>query len=293
MNIEQLKTFCTVIEYGSFLKASEVLFCSQPAISKQIKSLERNLGFALFDRDGKKVNLNSNGKIVYTYTKKILDEISEMNQKLLESNNYLPPIISFGATNFIGIHTITPNIGKFKENFPEASISFTIDFNPNILKMLNLNKFPFAFIAESDLLKEYPDIHTEFFRDDELVLVIYPSHPFASRESVNIEELKDETFLVSQPNSAIRNFIENTLCTNKVVMNNILNLYNIEGIKQSILNEQGISILPKKAILTELKYGLLVEVPIINLNLTRKLLIAYKKNKEFTTLEKDFIKSLL
>ncbi|MBQ8997496.1 MAG: LysR family transcriptional regulator, partial [Clostridium sp.] len=61
MNIEQLKTFCTVIEYGSFSKASEVLFCSQPAISKQIKSLERCLGFSLFDREGKKVNLNSNG----------------------------------------------------------------------------------------------------------------------------------------------------------------------------------------------------------------------------------------
>ncbi|MDV4150751.1 LysR family transcriptional regulator [Clostridium sp. AL.422] len=293
MNIEQLKTFCAVIEYGSFLKASEVLFCSQPAISKQIKSLERNLGFSLFDREGKKVNLNSNGRIVYAYAKKILDEISEMNQKLLESNNYLPPIISFGATNFIGVHIITPNIGRFKDNFPEASVSFTIDFNQNILKMLNLNKFSFAFVAESDLLKQYQDIKTDFFRDDELVLVVSPNHPWTSRNSIDIEELKDQTFLVSQPNSAIRKFIEDTLHTNRIVINNIHNLYNIEGIKQSILSGQGISILPKKAISTELKHKLLIEVPINNLPLKRKLFIAYKKNKQFTTLEKDFINSLI
>ena len=293
MNIEQLKTFCTVIEYGSFLKASEVLFCSQPAISKQIKSLERSLGFSLFDREGKKVNLNSNGRIAYTYAKKILDEVSELNQKLLESNNYLPPIISFGATNFIGVHIITPNISRFKDNFPEASVSFTIDFNQNVLKMLNLNKFSFAFVAESDLLNEYPDIKTDFFRDDELVLVASPNHPFASRNSINIEELEDQTFLVSQPNSAIRKFIEDTFYTNKLDINNIHNLYNIEGIKQSILNGQGISILPKKAISTELKHKLLIDVPINNLPLKRKLFIAYKKNKQFTTLEKDFINSLL
>ena len=293
MNIEQLKTFCTVIEYGSFLKASEVLFCSQPAISKQIKSLERSLGFSLFDREGKKVNLNSNGRIAYTYAKKILDEVSELNQKLLESNNYLPPIISFGATNFIGVHIITPNISRFKDNFPEASVSFTIDFNQNVLKMLNLNKFSFAFVAESDLLNEYPDIKTDFFRDDELVLVVSPNHPFASRNSINIEELENQTFLVSQPNSAIRKFIEDTFYTNKLNISNIHNLYNIEGIKQSILNGQGISILPKKAISTELKHKLLIEVPINNLPLKRKLFIAYKKNKQFTTLEKDFINSLL
>lgn len=293
MNIEQLKTFCTVIEYGSFLKASEVLFCSQPAISKQIKSLERSLGFSLFDREGKKVNLNSNGRIAYTYAKKILDEVSELNQKLLESNNYLPPIISFGATNFIGVHIITPNISRFKDNFPEASVSFTIDFNQNVLKMLNLNKFSFAFVAESDLLNEYPDIKTDFFRDDELVLVVSPNHAFASKNSINIEELEDQTFLVSQPNSAIRKFIEDTFYTNKLDINNIHNLYNIEGIKQSILNGQGISILPKKAISTELKHKLLIDVPINNLPLKRKLFIAYKKNKQFTTLEKDFINSLL
>ena len=72
MNTHKLKTFCTVVEYDSFSKASEKLFCSQPAISKQIRSLEKELGYSLFDREGKKISLNANGKIVYKYSQQIL-----------------------------------------------------------------------------------------------------------------------------------------------------------------------------------------------------------------------------
>ena len=292
MNIDQLKTFCTVIEHKSFSKASEILFCSQPAITKQIKALEKNLGYSLFDRQGTKVVLNSNGEIVYRHTKKILDNILEMERELLESNNSLSPVISFGATNLIGVHVITPYVCKFKETNPEVSVSFTIDFIDNVLKMLSLNKFSFAFISESCLLSEYTDIETEFFRDDELVLVVPPGHPWSSRSSVQLSELREELFLVSRPNSATRKFIEHKLHANKVVLNNVYNLYNIEGIKKSILNNHGISILPKIAVSTELKHKLLVEVPIDGLEFRRKLLIAYKKNKQFTTIERDFINSL-
>ena len=292
MNIEKLKSFCKVVEYDSFSKASEELFCSQPAISKQIKSLEKEIGFPLFNRDGKKVILNSNGKIVYKYSQKILSEISEMNREILEINNSISPVISFGATNFIGVHIITPQISKFKESYPDISLSFTIDFIPNILKMLQFNKFSFAFISESNLLNDYPDIETEFFRDDELILAVPYNHPWAKRQYINLDELKNETFLVSQPNSAVRNFIEKQLYSKGIVLTNINNLYNIEGIKQSILSGHGISIIPKEAIITELNHKLLVEVPIKDLTFTRKLFIAYKKNKRFTSMERNFIQSL-
>ena len=292
MNIDQLKTFCTVIEQKSFSKASEILFCSQPAISKQIKALEKNLGYSLFDRQGTKVELNSSGEIVYRYTKRILDDILEMERELLELNNSLSPVISFGATNFIGAHVITPYVCKFKEKQPEISISFTIDFIDNILKMLRINKFSFAFISESNLLTEYTDIETEFFRDDKLILVVPPNHLWASRNSIKINELADELFLVSRPNSAIRKFIEHKLYANEIVLKNIYDLYNIEGIKKSLLNNHGVSILPKNAVTMELKHGLLVEVPIDGFEFKRKLLIAFKKNKQFSSIERDFIKSL-
>ena len=193
MNTHKLKTFCTVVEHDSFSKASEKLFCSQPAISKQIRSLENELGYPLFKREGKKISLNDNGKIVYEYSQKILKDISDMKYHLME---------------------------------------------------------------------------------------------------INLSDITSEQVLLSQPGSAIRNFIENQLATHGIYLKNKANLYNIEGIKQSLLNGHGISIVPKKSVSTELKYNLLKEIPIEDFKLTRKLFIAYKENKKFTKNELNFIQLL-
>lgn len=292
MNIDKLKTFCTVVEYDSFSKASEKLFCSQPAISKQIRSLEKELEYPLFERDGKKISLNENGKIVYRYSQRILKDISEMKYALIEQNSTLNPLVSFGTTNFIGVHVITPQINKFKELFPDTPLTFTVDFTPGILKMLYHNKVSFAFISESNLLVNYPDIKTDFFKDDELVLVVPINHKWANKYSVTLDDLLSEEFLLSQPSSAVRNFIEKQLAVKGISLKNQANLYNIEGIKQSLLNGHGISILPKKSVTTELKYNLLKEIPIENFKLTRKLFIAYKENKKFNQNELNFINSL-
>lgn len=292
MNLDKLKTFCTVVESGSFSKASEQLFCSQPAISKQIRSLEQELEYSLFERDGKRVLLNENGKIVYRYSQRILNDISEMKYSLIEQNNTLNPVVSFGATNFIGVHIITPKINVFKEIFPDIPLTFAVDFTPSILKMLHHNKVSFAFISESNLLINYPDIKTEFFKDDELILVVPNNHKLANKTSVKLNAILSEQFLLSQPNSALRSFIEKHLAIKGVVLKNKSNFYSIEGIKQALLNGHGVSILPKKSLNTELKYNLLKEIPIEDFRLNRKLFIAYKNNKKFTQNEINFINSL-
>ena len=292
MNTHKLKTFCTVVEYDSFSKASEKLFCSQPAISKQIRSLEKELGYPLFDREGKKISLNANGKIVYKYSQKILKDISEMEEALKEYNNISSLSVSFGTTNFIGVHIITPQINKFKDLFPDIPLTFTIDFTPGILKMLHHNKVSFAFISESNLLINYPDIKTEFFKEDELILVVPNNHKWVDEKSIHLSDITSERFLLSQSGSALRNFIEKKLSEHGIHLKNKANFYNIEGIKQSLLNGHGISILPKKSIATELKYNLLKEIKIEDFKLTRKLFIAYKENKKFTSNEIKFIQLL-
>lgn len=292
MNIDKLKTFCTVVEYDNISKASEKLFCSQPAVSKQIRSLEKELGYPLLEREGKKISLNDNGKIVYKYSQKILKDISDMKYALMEQNNISNLSVSFGATNYVGVHVITPQINKFKEIFPDIPLTFTVDFTPSILKMLHHNKVSFAFISESNLLVNYSDIKTEFFKEDELILVVPNNHKWADKKSINLSAITSEQFLVSQQSSALRNFIEKQLNQHEIYLKNKTNLYNIEGIKQSLLNGHGISILPKKLVATELKYNLLKEIHIEDFKLTRKLFIAYKKNKKFTQNELHFIQLL-
>lgn len=292
MNLDQLKTFCTAVECKSFSKASEKLYCSQPSVSKQIHSLEEELGYPLFKREGTKLSLNENGKIVYKYSQKILKEVINMKFALTEQNNSSNSTISFAATNFIGVHMITSKINDFKNSFPDIPLTYTIDFTPGILKLLNDNKVSFAFIPEFDLISNYPNIKIDFFKEDELILVVPNNHKWANKKSINIFLLTSELFLLSQPNSAVRNFIEKQLDNYGIHLKNKVNLYNIEGIKQSLLEGIGVSILPRKSIINEIKYNLLTEVTIENINLTRKLFIAYKEDKKFNQNEINFIKLL-
>lgn len=292
MNLDQLKTFCTAVECKSFSKASEKLYCSQPSVSKQIHSLEEELGYPLFKREGTKLSLNENGKIVYKYSQKILKEVINMKFALTEQNNSSNSTISFAATNFIGVHMITSKINDFKNSFPDIPLTYTIDFTPGILKLLNDNKVSFAFIPEFDLISNYPNIKIDFFKEDELILVVPNNHKWANKKSINIFLLTSELFLLSQPNSAVRNFIEKQLDDYGIHLKNKVNLYNIEGIKQSLLEGIGVSILPRKSVINELKYNLLTEITIENINLTRKLFIAYKEDKKFNQNEINFIKSL-
>lgn len=292
MNLDQLKTFCTAVECKSFSKASEKLYCSQPSVSKQIHSLEEELGYPLFKREGTKLSLNENGKIVYKYSQKILKEVINMKFALTEQNNSSNSTISFAATNFIGVHMITSKINDFKNSFPDIPLTYTIDFTPGILKLLNDNKVSFAFIPEFDLMSNYPNIKIDFFKEDELILVVPNNHKWANKKSINIFLLTSELFLLSQPNSAVRNFIEKQLADYGIHLKNKVNLYNIEGIKQSLLEGIGVSILPRKSVINELKYNLLREITIENINLTRKLFIAYKEDKKFNQNEINFIKLL-
>lgn len=292
MNLDQLKTFCTAVECKNFSKASEKLYCSQPSVSKQIHSLEKELGYPLFKREGTKLSLNENGKIVYKYSQKILKEVINMKFELTEQNNSSNSTISFAATNFIGVHMITSKLNDFKNSFPNISLTYTIDFASNVLKFLDNNKVSFAFIPEFDLISNYPNIKINFFKEDELILVVPNNHKWANKKSINIFLLTSELFLLSHPNSAMHNFIEKQLNACDIHLKNKINLYNIEGIKQSLLKGIGISILPRKSVITELKHNLLIEVTIENINLTRKLFIAYKEDKKFNQNEINFIKSL-
>lgn len=71
MDLDTLHSLCVIVEKGSFSKAAEALYCSQPAISKKIANLENELGYLLFDRDGKKCTLNQNGQEVYAFSKQV------------------------------------------------------------------------------------------------------------------------------------------------------------------------------------------------------------------------------
>lgn len=289
MDIYKIFTFCAIVDYGTVSKAAEALYCSQPALSKQMASLEKEIGYPLFDRCGKKMTVNSNGQLVYQFGKYLEKDFNQLKSDLYNLNNPCSRELGFGATNSIGIYLLPPVLGDFKRHYPNIPVNFKVNFLPSIIDMLNQDAISFAMIPEdSDIINNTRYICQPFL-DDEMVVVFPPNHPLSERKVVAPEELVQYPFLISQVQSATRAFILSRLTEQKIYLKNLVNMYNAETIKQSIINGLGISILSKVSVAHEVKNGFLKTAEIKGLKLVRQLYFVHKKNHILTQEELLFI----
>lgn len=279
MDIDKLLRFCAVVDYGNMSKAAETLYCSQPALSKQILALEKELGYPLFDRNGKKMTLNQNGQLLYTFGRHLERDYNQLKADLYALNYSSHHEISFGATNCIGTYLLPPILIDFKKQHPDIPVNFTLSFFPNIIEMLNQDIISFALIPEDKETLRNSAYVCHVFYDDDMVVVFPPNHPLAALESIPPQELNKYPFLVSQVQSATRRFILSRLDAYGIQLNNLQNMYNTETIKQSVIKGMGISILSKISVANEEQNGFLKTASLQDVNLFRKWYLIHKKNK--------------
>lgn len=293
MDIEKLLRFCAVVDYGSMSKAAETLYCSQPALSKQIIALEKEVGYPLFDRNGKKMTLNQNGRLLYTFGRHLEHDYSQLKSDLYALNCPSRREITFGATNIIGTYYLPPVLVDFKKQHPDIPVNFTLSFFPNIIDMLNQDIISFAMIPEDDEILHNPAYICREFYNDDMVVVFPPDHPLSGYDSVPSDELLKYPYFISQVQSATRRFILSRLNAYDIHLDNFQNMFNTETIKQSIIKGMGISILSKISVETEKRHGFLKTAPLQGVNLSRKWYIIHKKNHVLLPEHDLFIQQVL
>ena len=287
MDFLKLSSFCMIVDCGSMSKAAEVLYCSQPALSKQIAALEKEVGYPLFDRNGKKMTLNENGHLLYQFGKTTEQSYNRLKAQLYAQNHPYSREIRLGATHLIGTYLLPPILSEFKKIYPDIPVNFAVDFFPNIMEMLEQDAIDFALIPEDAQTLRNPAYACQPFREDEMVLVVPAAHPLAEREVVRPEDLEPYPLLISQVKSASRAFILSRLGAYGIHLPNMQNMYNAGTIKQAVVNGLGIAILSRVFIRNEEKNGTVRVVPIKGVDLKRKLFIAHKSNHVLT--EEDLL----
>lgn len=293
MDIQKMLTFCTVYECGNISKASEKLFCSQPALSKQIHSLELDLGYPLFERNGKKLIINENGKIFYRFAKNVINDYQLLKRELFIKNNKSNHEVRFGTTNFIGTYLIPPILSKFKNEYPTTPVNFIVNFLPTVTKLLEEDVINFAIVPASKNLLSNTSYICDSFLEDEFVLICPPNHPLTKLSEVHLKDIQDYTFLISCDQSATRDFVGQILNENNIHLTNTINMDNIYTIKHGVINNLGISLLSKSAIEKDESFGVLKSIRFKDAELIRKLYIVYKTKHTFSEEEALFIKQFI
>ncbi|MDD5171025.1 MAG: selenium metabolism-associated LysR family transcriptional regulator [Syntrophales bacterium] len=288
INLNQLKVFHIAARMQSFTRAAEVLFLTQPGISKHIKDLEDYYGTRLFDRLGKKVVLTRAGEILYSKTEIIFNMIDQLKVEIDELQGLDRGTLNIGASITIGIYILPEVLSGFRSLYPHINIGLDIVLNRQVADKILDNSIDIGFLGAP---VDDGRISVGTFMKDELALVLPAGHEWSLRDTVEPHELMNQTFIISRQGSGTRKIIEERLGRAGITLKNCIEFGHTEAVKRAVESGLGVSILSKVAIRREEHLGVLKSLPLKGVDLSRDFYFAYRKDKYMTNAAKAFLES--
>jgi LysR family transcriptional regulator, transcriptional activator of the cysJI operon len=290
MHIETLKTFCDLIETGSFSKAAALNLISQSAVSQQIKSLEQRFDQQLLERGQRKgVALTEAGKIFYAECREILEHFRALEERMRVESTAPAGAIKVATIYSIGLHELPPYVKRFIKSYPQVKVQIEYSAADKVYEACLNNSIDFGIVA---LPLRRPNLAVIPFREDKLALVCNPEHRVARRRRVSVEALAGEDFIAFERDIPTRKTIDRILKQRKVKVNYVMEFDNIETIKRSVEVGIGVSILPETAVVNEIRAGQLVALDFTEGVFTRSIGIIHRKGKVFSAAAREFISVL-
>jgi len=276
--LQQLRIIKAIASENSFTRAAEILYISQPSLSKQVKVLENRLGILLINRESNKISLTEGGKLFLQYSERVLALCEESCRALNDLKNGDRGNLTVGASQTIGTYLMPRVLALFAQHYPQINLKVHVDSTRFIAKNVVNRDIDIAVVGgyvPDDLKKS---LKIESFVEDELTLIIPKSHPFATKKqkSINKDELYHLNFITLNPNSTIRKFIDNILIQNHIETNQlniIMQLNSIEAIKTAVSLGLGAAFVSSSAIEKEIELKTIEIIKIENIKITRTLSI--------------------
>jgi DNA-binding transcriptional LysR family regulator len=285
MNMAQLKAFLAVVQHGSFSKAAERLYLTQPAVSRQVQALEDLLGMRLFDRVGRSIILTQAGNILHHHAHIALRTLEDARETINQLRGLQRGHLRISAASTIGTYMLPEPLGEFKSRFPDIEISLAITNKARVIQQVLNHEVELGFVGPpvdpAELVKE------EYLLD-EMVLIVAPSHRLAHEESVGVAELKDEVFILREQGSGTREILEEEFGRVRVSLRKAMELGSTEAVKQAVAANLGVSIVSKFAITLEILQGRLAVVRLRELDLRRQLLMIHHRGRTLSPAAREF-----
>jgi DNA-binding transcriptional LysR family regulator len=274
--LQQLRILKAVATEKNFTKAAELLYLSQPSLSKQIKTLEKNLDVLLINRENNKISLTENGKVFLQYSERILALCEESCRALIDLKNGERGNLDVGASQTIGTYLLPKVLALFAQNYPQIDLKVQINSTRIIAKNVINREIDIAVVGGEIPNHLKKNLNVETFVEDEFSLIIPKSHPFATKKRITKEDLYHLNFIALNDTSTIRRFIDNILIQNQIKTKQlkvIMQFNSIEGIKTAVSLGLGAAFVSSSAIQKEIELKTIEILKIENINITRTLSI--------------------
>lgn len=291
MDIHQLKVFTAVYRYKSFSKASEVLYLSQPTISEHIKNLEEELGCQLFDRLGRHIEPTANAKVLYKHALDLIERANKITTLLKKTPKKLSGDITIGASTTPSTYILPTVIAQMTKKYSNLTFNLVVNDSFGVIEQILDYELYLGIVGSKNDDKRL--IFRKLLRDE---LIVISSPALVDNDELSIDEFIKMPFVFRERGSGTRQEIENQLINLGIILETLkINgvFGSTEAIKQAVKAELGISIVSKIAVIDELKYGLLKELKISNLCLSRYFYLVYHSKRTLPPNYTMFVQELL
>ncbi len=258
MELGQMEAFVQVAQLGSFRRAADALFLTQPTVSARIQALERALGEVLFERSTRSVRLTEAGRLFLEHAERSLRALEDGKLRLAELRKSAAGILRVGAARAVGTYVLPKMLAPFRTRFPDVEILIRTGRSADVVTMvlngevqLGLGRFI-----------QHPELTSVHLYNEEVVLVTHPNHPFTRADRVTLTDVAHEPLILYDPGSFYYNAITSACQQAGIVPNVAMQLDSIEATKKMVELGLGISFLQRSAFEREQQDGLLAHVPI-------------------------------
>ncbi|NYT65086.1 LysR family transcriptional regulator [Alcaligenaceae bacterium] len=289
ISTRQLEVFVTIAATGAVKQAAERLFVTQPAASMALAELERHLDVVLFDRERGRLHLSPRGKELLPMAQEIVERLQEFQHHAGNSAHHLSGELRVGASNTIGNYLVGDMLGPFIANHPQVSLSVTVANTQEIADALLEHRLDIGCIEGP---VNHPQLELLPWRDDALVVCAAPNHPLAIQSALAPRHFQDAKWILREPGSAMRTLTEHAL-TALPAGRILLELGQVEAIKQAVIAGLGIACLPITATTDSVAAGRLQVLNTPFLDLQRRLSLVLHTSRYRGALVSAFIDSLL
>ena len=273
MDIATLKTFLAVAQERSFSRAAAKVHRTQPAVSQAVRRLEVDLGEQLFDRSSKSGTLTDAGKVLQNYGQRLVRLAEEAESAMRELRDLRRGRVLIGA-NEAAVHTLLPLIGRFRHSYPDIAIDVRRVPARQIAVEVQQGSLDFGaltFRPTEEGLLEVP------VGNDELVLLVSPSHVLAKRRQVTMAEVGAHPVVAHNDPSPARERVLRLFEEHHIVLNMVLALPSLDGIKRAVELNLGVALLPRRCAVTEIASKRLVAIPVNGVSRKRDVTLVCRK----------------
>ena len=282
----QLRAFSVLARTGSFTQTAHELHLTQSAISHAMKALEQDMGCRLLDRMGKTVVLTQAGEQLLVRVERVLEEMASARSELGRLGKWGSSRLRIGASTTACQHVLPAVLREFKESFPQCAISIQPGDTPENIAALRAHQIDLAVNLEPrrDEPLEFRPMFT-----DELQFILSPLHPWARAGKVQREEIARQQYILYGKGSYTFQMIEAYFREEKIVLHSLLDLGNMEAIKELVKLGLGISILAPWTARKEIEEKSLVALPLGRRKLKRRWGVLHWRGRRLSLAEETFI----